>query len=93
MNIKELSDACVKHEVDKLNEQWNLPIDRELHGHVTTAEYDDHNRPRLLLRDIQKMRKMNDLKKVEKAEHAELVATMYSYVEPKPKPDDSAGAE
>ena len=26
-------------------------------------------------------------------EHAELVATMYSYVEPKPKSEDSAGAE
>ena len=38
MNIKELSDACVKHEVDKLNEQWNLPIGRELHGDVTTTE-------------------------------------------------------
>ena len=93
MKIKELSDACVKHEVNKLNEQWNLPIDRELHGDVTTTEYDDHNRPRLLLRQIQKVRKMNDLKKVEKSEHAELVATMYSYIEPKEKPKDSAASE
>jgi len=93
MNIKELSDACVKHELDKLSEQWNIPIDRELHGHVTTTEYDDTKRSRLTLRHIRQLRKMKDIERVEAKAHAELVAVMYSYQEPKRKSEDTAAAE
>lgn len=93
MKINELSDACVKHALDKLSEQWNLPIDRELHGHVTTTEYDDTKRSRLTLRHIRQLRKMKDIERVEAKAHAELVAVMYQYQEPKPQPPETAAAE
>ena len=92
MKIKELSDACVKYELAKLNERWNLPIGRELHGEVTTTEYDDTNRSRLTLRHIRQLRKMKDIERVEQKAHAELVAVMYQY-EPKKKADDTAATE
>jgi hypothetical protein len=92
MKIKELNDACVKYELAILNEQWNLPIDRELHGEVITTEYDDTNRSRLTLRHIRQLRKMKDIERVEQKVHAELVAVMYQY-EPKKKADDTAATE
>ncbi|MFT7008831.1 MAG: hypothetical protein ACJAXJ_003374 [Colwellia sp.] len=93
MKIKELAQAAYDSQLEKMQEQWNLPIDRQLHGEVTTTEYDDTQRSRLTMRHIRQLRKMKDIERVEQKAHAELIAVMYSYVEPKPKPPETAAGE
>lgn len=64
-----------------LNENY-FPEDDE----GNKAEYDDTRRPRLTLRHLNKLRKIQELKKLEGEAHAEFVKKMYGT-----PPEDAGG--
>lgn len=85
MKIKELAEAAYEAELAQLHEGWQTDLDIALTAHNYSAHYDDTRRPRLTMRHLQRLRKMKDIERVEAKAHAELVATMYDYIPPKPK--------
>lgn len=88
MKIKELAGAAYRDELQKVQENWQTDLDIALNTHNYEAHYDDTRRPRLTMRHLKRLRKMKDIERVEAKAHAELVATMYSYIPPKPKPEN-----
>ncbi len=64
-----MSDISLK---DILNEYYDPELDD-----YSKAELDDTRRPRLTLRHLNKLRKVRELRKMEKATHSEFVKQMY----------------
>lgn len=88
MKLKELGQAAYEKLLTEISESWQTDLDIQLNTHNYSVDYNDKMRPRLTIRHLRKLRKMKDIERVEAKAHAELVATMYSYIPPKPKPNN-----
>lgn len=63
----------LEEQVEQILQENYFPEDDE----HNKAEYDDTRRPRLTLRHLNKLRKIQELKKLEAEAHAEFVKKMY----------------